>query len=203
MTRLTLIVVCAFVLIVCTGSGSAERVLFDFESDAELDLFYWKCHTLFTLSDEYATHGNSSLKLQLYPSDYPGLQPMLDGNDWRNYETFCFDIYNPERETLQIHVRIDDRKDYPEFGERYNETFTIQPGLNQVRIPLKTLITSGTKRTLNLENIRRLFIFMIRPENRAVLYVDYLRIESSKGHSPEGEGKKAEKKGVFQKSPTN
>ena len=177
MTRFTLIIVYAFVLIACTGSGSAGRVLFDFESDAELDLFYWKCHTLFALSDEYATHGNSSLKLQLYPSDYPGLEPMLDDNDWRDYETFCFDIYNPEREALQIHVRIDDRK------ERYNESFTIQPGLNQVRIPLETLITSGTKRRLNLKNIYRLFIFMIRPENRVVLYVDYLRIESSQSHS--------------------
>ena len=56
----------------CTKPES-EKILFDFESDSELDRFHWQCHTLFSLSDEHATHGKKSLKLELFPSDYPGL----------------------------------------------------------------------------------------------------------------------------------
>ena len=155
-----------------------ERVLFDFESDSELDRFDWRCHTLFSLSDAYATHGKKCLRLELYPSDYPGLAPMLDDNDWRGYKNLCFDIYNSEEEVLSVTVRIDDRKDYPDYGDRYNKSFEIQPGMNQIRIPFDSFITSRTGRALDLKKIYRLLIFIVRPEKRVVLYVDYLRLVS-------------------------
>jgi hypothetical protein len=139
---------------------------------------HWQCHTLFTLSDEHATHGRKSLRLELYSSEYPGLAPMLDENDWRGYKNLCFDIYNSEEEVLSVTVRIDDRKDYPNYGDRYNESFIIQPGMNQIRIPFNSLLTSNTGRALDLKKIYRLLIFMVRPEKKVVLYVDYLRLVS-------------------------
>jgi len=176
--RLILIIGCFSALAACASSVPGERVLFDFESDSELDRFHWKCHTLFSLSDEHITHGTRSLRLELYPSPYPGLAPMLEENDWRRYKTLCFDIYNPGKAALRIAVRIDDRKDYPDYGNRYNKSFIIQPGLNRIRIPFDSLITSRTGRTLDLKKIYRLLIFMVRPEKKVVLYVDYLRLVS-------------------------
>ena len=93
-----LIAACFLCLVSCFHESTSEMVLFDFESDAELDQFYWKCYTLFNLSDENVTHGTKSLRLELYPSEYPGLAPMLGVNDWRRYKAFLFDIYNPEDE---------------------------------------------------------------------------------------------------------
>lgn len=174
--RFVLIIGCFSALAGCADSVSGERVLFDFESDSELDRFHWKCHTLFSLSDEHITHGARSLRLELYPSPYPGLAPMLEENDWQRYKTLCFDIYNPEKAALRITVRIDDRKDYPDYGNRYNKGFVIQPGLNRIHIPFDSLITSRTGRTLDLKKIYRLLIFMVRPEKKVVLYVDYLRL---------------------------
>ena len=157
-------------------------MLFDFESDAELDRFHWRCHTLFSLSNEHATNGKKSLRLELYPSDYPGLVPMIEKRDWGGYKALCFDIFNPEEKELRLSVRIDDRKDYPNYNDRYNKGFILKPGLNRMRIPLDTLVASGTGRKLNLRNICRLLIFMIRPQRRVVLFVDYLRLES--GNTP-------------------
>jgi hypothetical protein len=88
-------------------------MLFDFEFDAELDNLLWKCHTLFSLSEKYASHGNKSLKLELYPSDYPGFRPVINERDWRKYRGLGFDIYNPEKEAVEILIRIDDSNDYP------------------------------------------------------------------------------------------
>jgi len=155
-------------LLNCHSNTPKELVLFDFESDSQLDQFHWKCHTLFSISDEHASHGEKSLKLELFPSDYPGLTPMLKENDWRGFKALCFDIYNPE-EKQQISVRIDDRKDYPDYGERYNKSFILNQGMNQISIPLNTLVTSGTDRNLNLKNIYRLLIFTASPEKRVVL----------------------------------
>ena len=169
-----------FTLALTTSCGviPEERILFDFESDAELDRFHWRCHTLFSLSHQHITHGKRSLRLELYPSDYPGLTPMIEKRDWRGYKALHFDIYNPKNETLTITVRIDDRRDYPNYADRYNKSFILKPGMNRVIIPLDTLATSGNGRKLNLKEIYRVLIFMTRPKRRVVLYMDYIRLVS-------------------------
>jgi hypothetical protein len=155
----------------------SEKILFDFESDSELDRFHWRCHTLFSLSDEYASHGKKSLKLQLFPSDYPGLAPKLASNDWQDYSTLSFDIYNTQNVDIPLTVRIDDIKAYPDYPDRYNKTFHLKPGANTIAIPLDTLETSGTKRGLNLKKIYRIIIFMAQPDAKVTLYFDYFRLK--------------------------
>jgi hypothetical protein len=152
------------------------RILYDFETDAELDHLYWNCHTLLTLSSDHATHGSKSLKMELFPSDYPGLTPLLDVTDWRSYTEFCFDLYNPSGKPVRLGVRIDDRKDYPDTGERYNRDFILKQGNNHIVIPLAAVIASGSKRHLNLATIRRVFIYMNHPVKRTTLYVDTISL---------------------------
>ena len=159
----------------CTGPES-EKILFDFESDSELDHFHWQCHTLFSLSDEHAVHGKKSLKLELFPSDYPGLVPMLASNNWRGYKTFSFDVYNTQSKIIPLTVRIDDSKDYPDYPDRYNNTFYLQPGANTVSIPMDMLFTSDRKRKLDLKMIYSLVIFVAQPSKRIVLYFDNIRL---------------------------
>ena len=171
-----LITECLCSLISCFSGSPVERVLFDFESDADMDRFHWKCHTLFSLSTENVTNGVKSLRLELYPSDYPGLAPKLDVNDWSGYKTLSFDVFNPEDEKSSISVRIDDKKDYPNYEDRYHNSFVLEPGLNRLNIPLNSLITSGTHRPLDLRNIHRFLIFMVRPQKKFILYIDYVRL---------------------------
>ena len=176
MIRLFAIIGCVFALVACSGGAKGEQVLFDFESDAELDRIHWKCHTLFSLSGEHVSHGGRSLKLELYPSDYPGLTPMLEENDWRGYKALSFDVYNPEGKEIRLTVRIDDLEDYPDYGDRYTSSFRLQQGMNQVSIALDSLVTSGTDRKLDLGNIYRVLVFVVRPERKVVLYFDYIRL---------------------------
>jgi len=154
----------------------AEKVLFDFEADEELDQFHWQCHTLFALSDEHATHGTKSLKLELYPSEYPGLAPMIKNTNWSYYKVLRFDVYNAQDSDIKLSVRIDDSKDYPDYADRFSKSFIVKPGTNTIRIPFDSLITSGTKRLLNMKMIYRFLIFMVQPKEKAVLYFDNIRL---------------------------
>jgi hypothetical protein len=178
MIRLLLILGLFFALVGCTEGASSEWLFFDFESDSELDRFYWKCHTLFSLSDEHVSHGERSLKLELYPSNYPGLEPLLDKNDWKNHKWLSFDVYNPQRGEIQLNVRLDDQENYPDYPDRFNKVINLKPGMNSLKIQLDTLVTSGTERHLDLNNIYRMFIFLVRPERKMILYVDYVRLEA-------------------------
>ncbi len=163
-------------MIGCGHKAGGEKVLLDFESDEELDRVDWRCQALFTLSEEYVAHGARSLRMELYPSEYPGLSPKLALHDWRGYDALCFDVYNPQAETRTLSVRIDDRKDYPTYEDRFNARFLLEPGSNSVRIPLRQMVTSGMGRPLDLGGIQRLVIFVARPERRIVLFLDHLRL---------------------------
>lgn len=162
----------------CSGEKPDEWVFFDFETDTELDRVHWKCRTLFSRSNDHSAHGNWALKLDFYPSPYPGFSPMVSKNDWSRYQGFAFNVFNPSNTSLRLTVRIDDKKETPAYNDRYNKTFVIKPGHNMVTVPFSALKTSRTHRSLDLKNIYRFLVFMVQPEKTHTLYLDYFRLLS-------------------------
>ena len=171
-----MIIASAFCLLSCKIEQPGWLVISDFESEADLDRVQWQCHTLCSLSDENATQGNKSLRLELYPSDYPGIAFQLPTHNWSGYKMLSLDIYNPQEEMIFLAMRIDDRKEYPSFDDRYNNSFHLKPGMNHLNIPLASMATSGTKRNLNLRNIHRFLIFMAQPQKKYILYIDHVHL---------------------------
>lgn len=172
-----LILAILFFSVSCRGNASDVKVLFDFESEDELDKLDWSCYTIYSLSDQYAIHGSKSLKLEMFPSEYPGLAVSLREKDWSGFRQFCFHLHNPESREIEMSLRIDDLKEFPGYEDRYNQTFILAAGYNGICIPLDLLKTSGTKRTMNLRTIYRFMIFKSHPAEKTVLFADYLRLE--------------------------
>jgi hypothetical protein len=173
---LTSILILWLLLPGCSGRWVREQILFDFESDSELDQVQWKCHTLFTLSDTHTTHGGFCLKMDLYPSSYPGVSFKLLTGDWSSYDSLGFDLFNPQPTALPLTIRIDDRLDYPDYPDRYNASFSFTPGMNHFVLPLKDLVTAGSRKPLNLRQIHRFLIYMVNPAEGATFYLDYVRL---------------------------
>ena len=165
-------------LIACQNSlQGEEKILHDFESDSELDSFFWRCHALFSLSDDHVTHGEKSLRLELYPSGVTGLAPMIENQDWRHFDHLRFDVFNTTRKTFLLSIWINDHIEYTGRQDLYSKNVDIKPGLNRVSIPLENLVTQGTKRKINLEIISNLFIFVPNLDHTVVFHIDYLRLD--------------------------
>ena len=179
--RLLIVFFCVLMLAGHTAARPLELILFDFEEDAELDRMHWQCFSVFSLSPEYASHGDMALKMELYPSAWPGWSPKLDRTDWRDFTAVAFDIYNPQQHDVRLTVRIDDRKDYPDYAARYNRGFVLKPGPNAIVIDFDSLVTSSGNRPLDLKKIYRFLIFMASPPEKHVLYLDYVRLVGSGG----------------------
>jgi hypothetical protein len=180
MMRSRICLICGLMLAAMFGCAKHDPnpfIFADFESDSELDHFEWECHTLFALTPEHATHGKFALKLDLFPSEYPGLQTQLSRKDWRPYKSLSLDIYNPQFETVNLTIRIDDRADDPDYGDRFNHGLELNPGVNKTAIPLEKLITSGTGRKLDLSTIHKLLFFLVDPKEKRELFFDYIRLE--------------------------
>jgi len=71
---------------------------------------------------------------------------------------------------------LDDKKDYPDYKDRYNQSINLKSGQNSICISLNEMATSGTNRKINLQNIYRVLIFKANPEKKVVFYVDYMRL---------------------------
>ena len=151
-------------------------VLLDFELDSDLNRIEWKCKTLFAFSEHYATHGKRSLKIEMFPGDYPGLQPLIEMKDWRYFASLRFDVFNPSLEPVELCIRIDDRKDTDGYNDRYNSTMILEKGMNAISIPLSSLYKNGSTTLLDLKSIEKVVIFLNRPEKKQIVYIDYLRL---------------------------
>ena len=171
-----LFVAIILILLCQAGCQTQNPFFYDFETEAALDTFNWKCKTLFTLSDKHVTSGQKSLKLELYPSPYPGIMLKSFHPDWSGNKTLRFDIYNHERIPLDLGIRIDDIKK-PSYVNRYNNTVSLDPGANRISIPLNALVTSGTNRRLNLLSIEKIILFLVQPEEKRTLYLDNVHLE--------------------------
>lgn len=176
MLRFIALLSCLTILSCSSPNNSSPYILFDFESEADLDLIRWKCQTLFALSGEHASHGSSALMMELYPSDTPGYAQRFPVNDWTGYRSLCLDAYNPQDDELEIGVRIDDFFQCPDLNDCCHRYFVVRPGPNTVCLPLDTLTTGGTNRKLDLSAMRQIFVFMVRPATKTVLYLDYFRL---------------------------
>ena len=174
-TKIALIAVLLYGSLCCLREYPHEFVLADFESDDDLNRVHWQCHTLFFLSDENVTHGKKSLRIELYPSNYPGLSFKLTKNDWSKYKNLAFDVFNPQKE-ISITVRIDDALEYPGYEDRFNKKFAIKHGLNRINIPFNSMRTSGTERIIDPKNIFRFLIFISYPHEKSVLFIDYVHL---------------------------
>jgi hypothetical protein len=169
-------VICLF-LVCCAEKPCATRdlIINDFETDGDLDRLNWKCHTLFSLSDLGVSHGRSSLKMTMTPSPYPGVSFHEIPQDWRCFSGLAVSCFYPSSKGVRLALRIDDKKDAPEYEDRVNLGLNVEPGMNRIKIPLKSFVCPSG-RALDLSHIFSLMLFCVNPESEVVLYVDDVRL---------------------------
>ena len=159
-----------------SGHADGDSILYDFEGKSSFDKFEWKCFTLFSLSEDHVTYGKHSLKLEFFPSNYPQIETRTQQYDWSGYKSLSIDIFNPGNKSVRVYIRIDDREEFPDYGNRYTKPFQLMPGENHLVISLSTLISETTGRHLDISTIYRFFLFMFHPNAKVTLFIDNIRL---------------------------
>jgi len=160
----------------CSFAPQASPLRLDFESDADLDQLQWHCKTMYSRSNEHATQGEYSLKVDFYPSDYPRFEPLMHKQDWSRHRALCCDVYNPQDSPVAVTLRIDDDITSPTFYDCYIEHIKLPPGHTTITIAIDDLRGCLTRRPLQTNAIRKFMLFMTRPNRQYTLYIDNLRL---------------------------
>jgi len=125
---------------------------------------------------EYASHGEHSLRIETRAHGNPGVRFLAADQEWREYRTLAFDIFNPG-DSFTVSLRIDDDFPKPEREDRFYRALTIATGWNHIAIPLEEIASTPKNRRLNLAAIRRVVFFLEDPAEPHVFHLDHVRIE--------------------------
>jgi hypothetical protein len=154
-----------------------SNVLFDFESELDLERLNWECHKWFELSEGHATSGRYSLKAVLPAGQYPGINFREIRSDWSKFRYFKMDVFNPANVKINFHIRIDDNQSGVEYANRFDTNFELKQGINQISIPVDSIRTNLHHHPLNLKQIKRMIVFIHNNTKNRELYIDNIRLE--------------------------
>jgi VanZ family protein len=145
-------------------------VLADFHSRIEL---YW------TLSIGVNREiVDNALEVELVADEFPGVAFHEPVPDWRSYKILVIDVENPEREPLDLGVRVHDRRHNRTFNDRFNRHFNLAPFERRtLRITLEDIRRGPRQRFMDMAHISDITLFRGGPEGSRRLRVYSLRLE--------------------------
>ena len=156
-------------------------VLGDFEDAVELRL--WRVQsdvggepTSVSLSETHATSGRKSLEVRTGWGSWHGVRYDTGlHSDWQAFRELRFDVYNPGRPFhLRLRVKDADRRG---SDAKFIREFDLQPGWNDIRVPLADMMEGGQTRELDLSEITQLSIYTGEHEPGRVFFLDHVRLE--------------------------
>ena len=120
-----------------------------------------------SLSKDYVTEGKHSLRV-VYPLDqWPSINTRKLKHNWKDFDYFCFDVFNPQEEALPFTVRLDDST-----GTRINIDCPLGNGWNKIKIPI-----SQISQRIDVSRISYVVLFLNEPVKRYTFYFDNMRLE--------------------------
>jgi hypothetical protein len=170
---------CAIILSACTPQP-VTAVLFDFETDSDLDRFGWKCRSRFEISSDYSSTGKSSLRFEFHPTQRVGFSTGEVPHDWSIYKSFDFWVYNPSGSPVTLHLQINRREADGKFNHLIAKAFEIAPGQNKVSIPLEAGQQSMGNQP-SLHKVDGFYIFMKDIPSVTILYFDAFELQGTVG----------------------
>jgi VanZ family protein len=114
------------------------------------------------------------------PKHYSGIRIEEPYADWRGFLHFHFEVYSELARVQSLVIGIHDVHHNHEYADRFNQVVTISPGLNHIHIPLDDIRQAPVGRELDLSAIKAIRLFAISPPEEFSLYVDNIRLESTR-----------------------
>lgn len=132
------------------------------------------------LTNRLHSHGQQALAVQLKPGASAGLRLRVCYGDWRHYNHFVVDLYNPGAEPLSLSLRLSDTlhdRGEDKYNDRFNRTLVLAPGWNTQRIAIADIQQSPATRELQMDKLCNLGLFVSDIQQTQHFYIDNLRLE--------------------------
>lgn len=115
---------------------------------------------LLSASEAHVVSTGDGVLVQPERGRWPGISLQDVWPDWRGYSALLIDLTNPNTQKLRIFVRIDDRRPDPQYKDRYNQEFELEPrSRRMIRIPLAEIESAPSGTEMDLAHVRKVMLF--------------------------------------------
>ena len=141
--------------------------------------------TRIRLTDEWASHGKRSLRVEAGEGNRPGVSFSAGRQDWRGYEALVADLFCPEagqprsqgaRPVSELVLRVDAEGEAGQSA-RFQRGFAIASGLNTLRVPLEEIAAGTGGVPLDLSAVRHLVLLLNAEPQSRTFTLDSVRLE--------------------------
>jgi hypothetical protein len=121
---------------------------------------------------------DDALEVKLVADEFPGVSFHEPVPDWRSYSTLIIDVANPDAETLNLVVRVHDRRHKHNFNDRFNRDYELAAGERRtLRIPLEDIRHGPRQRLMDMAHISDITLFRGSKSGSRQLRVYSMRLE--------------------------
>lgn len=157
--------------------------LASFERKRELHAWVGHEATIQT-TNEWATHGVLSMKVQgRAGTRFPGALFEWPTTNWTGFETLELDALNSSEHPIDLQINVTDALHMAlgnNRNDRFHTSIELPPGKpTAIRILLADIRNAPASRTMNLDQINTLNIFVVKPDADITFLVDHIRLTTA------------------------
>ena len=101
--------------------------------------------------------------------EWVGLTIIEPVENWADYRTLSFKVLSKNKNNIKMGLRIHDLHHNQKYSDRYNHTYIVRPGINEVEVTLTDVRDSPVKRKMDLSKIAEVELFL--EKNNAPLHL--------------------------------
>lgn len=154
-------------------------LLADFEKPLELTMWspIWDADPSeqLALSTSRSKNGKHSLKVITVPGRSSGVVFRLNEMAWRRDAVLELSVFNPGK-PFELELRVDDYQDCSKFDRRFNRSFHLAAGWNELALPVAEIELTPSGRPLQIQRLDRILLFTAPSPLRRAFYLDHLRL---------------------------
>lgn len=151
-------------------------LLASFEQAREINRWSSIGNSRLSLDSTIAWQGIQSMKVEMGTSKYAGASLDYFPGNWSTHKELTLHLYNPAQQALTITCRVHDETHSQSikqhFNDRFNQSYTLNPGWNQLTISLQDLASAPSNRLMDTQRIASLIIFVSDLDRPTTLYID-------------------------------
>jgi hypothetical protein len=121
--------------------------------------------------------GDTVSVIRFLHARWPGVTIREPSPDWSAMNRLRVQLFSPLEQPVRLTLRIDDEAHNHEHKDRFNRTFTIEPGLNELVVPMEDIRRAPADRDMDLRQIARLIFFTNRPSEPFELFISDVWLE--------------------------
>jgi hypothetical protein len=129
------------------------------------------------MSDVIEDQGVNWHRMRFDKAEYPGIDIIEPVQDWRQYSKLSFKVWSHNQNNVSLTFRVHDDQHNQEYNDRFNQSFVIQQGMNNISIGLADIKHAPETRVLNMGKVSGVQLFMVEVKERLFLDISNLYFE--------------------------